>query len=80
MLNEILSNDPVAGLIPRQARKALNKAISDDDHPLSLDGMDQFAHNPYDAPNTKQLFQMWSQFEDLIGLMMVEPTPPSTKP
>jgi hypothetical protein len=80
MLNEILSNDPVAGLIPRQARKALNKAVSDDDHPLSLDGMDQFAHNPYDAPNTKQLFQMWSQFEDLIGLMMVEPTPPGTKP
>ena len=79
MLMEILANDPIADLIPRQARKALNKAASDDDHPLSLDGMDQFAHNPYSAPSAKQLFQMWNQFENLIGLMMVEPTPPSTK-
>jgi hypothetical protein len=80
MLNEILTNDPIADQIPRQARKALNKAIAHDDHPLSLDGMDQFAHNPYDAPNSKQLFQMWSQFEDLMSLMMIEQTPPSTIP
>jgi hypothetical protein len=80
MLNEVLTNDPIVNQIPRQARKALNKAVHDDDHPLSLDGMDQFAHNPYDAPNTKQLFQMWSQFEDLMGLMMVEVPPPSTNP
>jgi hypothetical protein len=80
MLNETLTNDSIADQIPRQARKALNKAIAYDDHPLSLDGMDQFAHNPYDAPNSKQLFQMWSQFEDLMGLMMIEQTPPSTTP
>ncbi len=80
MLLEILNKDPIADLIPRQARKALNKAVSDDEYPLSLDGMDQFVHNPYIAPNAKTLFQMWSQFEKLIELMMVEHTPPSKKP
>jgi hypothetical protein len=80
MLSEILQRDPIADSIPRQALKALNKAVSQDDHPLSLDGMDQFAHNPYESPIAKQLFQMWSQFENLIQLMMDEPTPPSVRP
>lgn len=80
MLHEVLAKDPIADSIPRMARKALNKAVSDDDHPLSLDGMDQFAHNPYVAPDRKQLFQMWNQFAQLMELMMDEPTPPSKRP
>ena len=77
MLNDILTNDPTIK-IPRQALKALNKAVSDDDYPLSLDGMDQFVHNPYVAPSEKQLRQFWSAFEILVSHFMEEPTSSQT--
>jgi hypothetical protein len=71
MLNEILQNEPAMD-IPIQARRALMRAISNDDHPLSLDGMDQFIHNPYMAPTVRELRQFWNVFEDLAGILMVE--------
>jgi hypothetical protein len=80
MLNYILTKDP-AVKIPRQALKALSKAVSDDDYPLSLDGMDQFVHNPYIAPSEKQLRQFWSAFEVLVThFMQVHPDPNLAKP
>ncbi|MGA7524153.1 MAG: hypothetical protein WBW84_17000 [Acidobacteriaceae bacterium] len=37
MLSDLLQNDNfISAAIPKQALKALNKAVSDDDHPLSL--------------------------------------------
>jgi hypothetical protein len=74
MLNDLLTKDTTIK-IPRQAFKALSKAVSDDDYPLSLDGMDQFVHNPYVAPSEKQLRQFWSAFEHLIAHFM-EPHSP----
>lgn len=80
MLNDILTNDTTI-TIPRQALKALNKAVSDDDYPLSLDGMDQFVHNPYVAPSERQLRQFWSSFEKLVShFMEVHPNPQAIKP
>jgi hypothetical protein len=75
MLNDILTNDSTIK-IPRQALKALNKAVSDDDYPLSLDGMDQFVHNPYVSPSEKQLRQFWSAFEKLVSHFMEVHTDP----
>jgi hypothetical protein len=74
MLNDLLENDPAIS-IPRQARKALAKAVSDDDWPLSLDGMDQFVHNPYTAPTERQLRQYWNAFEKLIEHLLVNHAP-----
>lgn len=69
MLRYVLDGDLTID-IPRQARKALNKAVSDNDYPLSLDGMDQFVHNPYVAPSEKQLRQLWSSLEKLVSHFM----------
>jgi hypothetical protein len=74
MLNELLTADPNIN-IPRQARKALSKAVSDDDWPLSLDGMDQFVHNPYTAPTERQLRQFWNAFESLVEYLLVDHSP-----
>lgn len=78
MLDDILQHDKaVIAAIPKQALKALNKAVSDDDHPLSLDGMDQFVHNPYVAPTERQLRQFWNSFEKLIAFLMEDHSPAS---
>jgi hypothetical protein len=71
MLNDLLVNDTDID-IPRQARKALEKAVGDDHYPLSLDSLDQFFHNPYVAPTERQLRQFWSAFEPLTEFLMVE--------
>jgi len=71
MLGDLLQNDKaVIAAIPKQALKALNKAVSDDEHPLSLDSMDQFVHNPYDAPTERRLRQFWNSFEKLVLFLM----------
>jgi hypothetical protein len=81
MLGDMLQNDQaVIAAIPKQALKALNKAVSDDAYPLSLDGMDQFVHNPYVAPTERQLRQFWNSFQHLMGFLMEDHTPaPATK-
>lgn len=79
MLRLLLADSDVLGSVPRSAIKALNKAVSDDDHPLSLDSMDQFVHNRFAAPTERQLRNLWAQFEDLLKLLMVEPIPPATE-
>jgi hypothetical protein len=71
MLRYLLDHDAAIEL-PPQMRKALNKAVSDDDHPLSLDGMDQFVHNAYVAPTEKQLRMLWNVFERLMAYLMIE--------
>ncbi len=79
MLNDLLENDAEID-IPRQARKALKKAVSDDQYPLSLDSLDQFFHNPYVAPTERQLKQFWNSFESLMEFLMAEHTvKPATK-
>ena len=81
MLGDMLQNDQaVIAAIPKQALKALNKAVSDDAYPLSLDGMDQFVHNPYVAPTERQLRQFWNSFQHLMAFLMEDHTPaPATK-
>lgn len=76
MLGDVLQNDQsVIAAIPKQALKALNKAVSDDGYPLSLDGMDQFVHNPYVAPTERQLRQFWNSFQHLMVFLMDDHTP-----
>lgn len=62
--------------IPTLARKALNKMVSDNDHPLSLDKIDQFAHNRYVAPSEKELRKLWHMLEDFMKQMLQEPPAP----
>lgn len=76
MLGDVLQNDKaIIAAIPKQALKALNKAVSDDSYPLSLDGMDQFVHNPYVAPTERQLRQFWNSFQHLMEFLMEDHTP-----
>jgi hypothetical protein len=76
MLLDMLQNDKdFIAAIPKQALKALTKAVSDTDHPLSLDSLDQFVHNPYVAPTERQLRQFWNSFEKLVAFLMVDHTP-----
>lgn len=75
MLDELLKNDHDL-VLNRHARKALQKAISDDDHPLSLDSLDQFVHNRYTGPSERELRQFWEMFQDLLQQMLNrQPTP-----
>jgi hypothetical protein len=60
-------------VVPPLARKALNKMISDDNHPLSLDQMDQFVHNRYVAPAEKELRRFWAILEPLLEQCLTEP-------
>jgi hypothetical protein len=54
MLGYLLAKDTqLQQALPRQAMRAINKALEDDKHPLSLDGMDQFVHNPYLSPSER---------------------------
>ncbi len=61
------------------ARKGLNKMLSDVDHPLSLDQMDQFVHNRYVAPTEKELRKLWHLLEDLMKQMLEEPAVSGTR-
>jgi hypothetical protein len=81
MLGYLLQNDKaLIAAVPKQAVKALNKAVSDDEHPLSLDSMDQFVHNPYDAPTERRLRQFWNSFEKLVLFLMEDhSTDPTVK-
>lgn len=79
MLGDILQNDKeIIAAIPKQALKALNKAVSNDNYPLSLDSMDQFVHNPYVAPTEHQLRQLWNAFESLTAYLMEDHKPNSS--
>ena len=71
MLNAV-SHDQSVILSPL-ARKALNKMISHDDHPLSLDQMDQFVHNRYVAPSERELRRLWAVLEPLLEQFLGEP-------
>jgi hypothetical protein len=78
MLSAILK-DPDISLHPL-VRKGLNKMVSDDDHPLSLDKMDQFVHNSYVAPSEAELRKFWHLLQTLIIPMLTEPAPASLDP
>jgi hypothetical protein len=71
MLGYLMAKDNrLVQTLPRQALKAINKAIADDDYALSSDGMDQFVHNPYVGPQERQLRQFWNAFEKFVEFMM----------
>jgi hypothetical protein len=58
------------------ARKRLNKFVSDDKSPLSVDGLDSYVHNKFSPPSAKDLRSYWETFEDLFKVILVEPPPP----
>ena len=70
--------DPEISLHPL-VRKGLNKMVSDDGHPLSLDKMDQFVHNSYVAPSEAELRKFWHLLQTLIIPMLTEPVTPDPK-
>ena len=74
MLTAVLADQDVK--LHPLAKKGLNKMISDDNHALSLDQVDQFVHNRYVAPTEKELRKLWHLLEDLIKQMLEEPTAP----
>jgi hypothetical protein len=76
MLNTVLRDQSVT--LSPLARKALNKMTSHDDHPLSLDQMDQFVHNRYVAPSEKELRKFWAFLEPLLEQFLVEPAAPAS--
>jgi hypothetical protein len=75
MLNLLLSDNDIT--IPPLARKGLNKMASDDDHPLSLDKLDQFVHNHYVAPTEQELRKLWALLQPLLVPLLQEPQVPS---
>jgi len=74
LLDAVLKDS--AFVVSPLARKALNKMISDDNHPLSLDQMDQFVHNRYVAPTEKELRKFWAILEPLLEQFLIEPAAP----
>ena len=77
MMTALLADNDM-NLVPL-ARKGLNKMVSDEGHPLSLDKMDQFVHNRYVAPTERELRRLWEALEDLLVQLLVEPAPPARK-
>jgi hypothetical protein len=71
MLNAVLADNDIK--LHALARKGLNKMVSNNDHPLSLDQLDQFVHNRYVAPTEKELRKLWHLLEDLMQQMLEEP-------
>lgn len=85
MLDLLLNQDKeFSGAIPPQQLRRLRKMIAQDDHPLSLDELDQFVHNRHAAPTEAQLRTFWGQLEPLIDTLLDEPAKPTpakpTKP
>ena len=80
MLKAVLADKDIT--LHPLARKGLNKMVSNDDHPLSLDQMDQFVHNRYVAPTERDLRKLWHLLEDLMKQMLDEPavSPKGTNP
>jgi hypothetical protein len=76
MLHAVLADSDI--ILHPMVRKGLNKLVSDDDHPLSLDKMDQFVHNSYVAPTEDELRKLWHLLQNLIIPMLTEPAPPTT--
>lgn len=54
------------------ARKRLNKFVSDDKSPLSVDGLDSYVHNKFSPPSARDLRSYWETFEDLFKVILVE--------
>jgi hypothetical protein len=79
MLTQVLTDNDLG--LSRSARKALQKMITDDKYPLSLDKMDQFIHNRYVVPSENDLRSIWSSIEETIEKLL-DPrfhVPPETK-
>ena len=73
MLNLLLDDSDVQKEISRSALKALKRAVQNDNHPMSLDSLDQFVHNRLVAPTVRDLRSFWAQFEELLKFLMAEP-------
>jgi hypothetical protein len=70
-----LLEDPDLDIDP-QARKRVNKLVSQKDSPLSLDDLDAFVHNQYVAPTSREIHALWGVLAGLFKLVLTEPPPP----
>ncbi|MCC6553652.1 MAG: hypothetical protein IT372_11615 [Polyangiaceae bacterium] len=75
MLDALLKDGDIT--LGPQVRRRLNKMVSQDDHPLSLDEIDQFVHSRFAVPTEAHLRSFWGILEDLITFLLVEPPPPA---
>jgi len=75
MLSLLLRDPDLQQEISRSAIKVLARATTNDNHPLSLDSLDQFVHNRLEVPTAKELRNFWAQFEELLAFLLVEPMP-----
>jgi hypothetical protein len=73
MLDAILKDTSIT--IHPLARKRLNKFVSDDKSPLSVDGLDSYVHSKFSPPSAKDLRSYWETFEEMFAVILVEPLP-----
>jgi hypothetical protein len=58
-------------IITAQARKVINRMVSDKHSLLSFDDMNAFVHNIHLGPNEKELRRLWSMLQPLMKQLMV---------
>jgi hypothetical protein len=78
MLRALL-DDPEFSSVRPLARKALTKLIDDGKNSLiSVDTLDGFVHNNFVWPSEAEVRRIWKALEDVLVIVLVEPTKPST--
>lgn len=60
-----------------QARKKIQKLVSDQTSSLSVDGLDHYVHNRFALPSERELRSYWDTFESLFELTLEEPRKPA---
>lgn len=80
MLRLGLADDELTKNLSPQNLKALNKAVSDDDHLFSIDAMDGIVHNRYGMLSERILRGLWTMIEDLLSVTLTEYKPPAPAP
>jgi hypothetical protein len=81
-LNQMLtaiSQDSTIPLSP-QARKKLNKMVSDQHSIINVSLLDGFAHNRFELPTARELRGLWDTFEGILQLTLREPPPAPPPP
>lgn len=71
MLDAVLK-DPTFVIVPL-ARKKLNKLISDQTSPLSVDGLDSYVHSRFSSATPRDLRHYWDTFEAIFEIVLNEP-------
>jgi hypothetical protein len=75
-----MMKDTVPFELDRTAVKTINKMIENDNHPLSLDGLDQFVHNKHALPTADVMRTYWETLEGIFVAILQEPSAAPKRP